>query len=141
MWRALALMAFSSPALADSLVATRVIKARTTIQAEDLTLVAAEIAGALTDPNEAIGKEARVAIYPGRPVLQGTLSTPALVDRNQLVSLIYISQGLAIRTEGRALSRAGVGELVEVMNLASRTKISGRVAVDGSILVGRGDTE
>jgi flagella basal body P-ring formation protein FlgA len=141
MWRVLILLALPTATMADSLVATRVIKAQTTILAEDLTLVAAEIPGALTNPDAAIGKEARVAIYPGRPVLQGNLVTAALVDRNQLVSLIYIADGLAIRTEGRALARGGEGDFIEVMNLASRTKITGRVASDGSILVGSGITQ
>lgn len=135
MWRLLLLLV-PTAGMADSLVAARVIKAQTALVAEDVTLVAAEIPGALTDPAQAIGQEARVAIYPGRPVLAGTLGPAAVVDRNQIVTLTYQAGGLAIRTEGRALARGGVGDFIEVMNLASRTKITGRVGADGGIAVG-----
>ncbi len=135
MWRVLILL-FPTAALGDSLVAARVIKAQTPLVAEDVMLVAADIPGALTDPAQAIGQEARVAIYPGRPVLGDSLGPAAMVDRNQIVPLIYQTGGLAIRTEGRALSRGAEGEIIEVMNLASRTKVTGRVGADGGVTVG-----
>lgn len=135
MWRVLILL-FPTAALGDSLVAARVIKAQTPLVADDVMLVAADIPGALTDPAQAIGQEARIAIYPGRPVLGDSLGPAAMVDRNQIVSLTYQSGGLAIRTEGRALSRGAEGEIIEVMNLASRTKVTGRVGADGGVTVG-----
>lgn len=135
MWRVLILF-FPTAALGDSLVAARVIKAQTPLVAEDVMLVAADIPGALTDPAQAIGQETRIAIYPGRPVMGDGLGPAAMVDRNQIVSLIYQSGGLAIRTEGRALSRGAEGEIIEVMNLASRTKVTGRVGADGGVTVG-----
>lgn len=135
MWRLL-ILALPSAALADSLVATRVIKAQEPLVAEDVTLVAAEIPGALTDPAQALGQEARVAIYPGRPILAENIGPAAMVERNQIVSLSYSAGGLVIRTDGRALARGGAGEVIEVMNLTSKTKITGRIGPDGSVMVG-----
>ncbi len=135
MWRILILL-FPTAALGDSLVAARVIKAQTPLVAADVMLVAADIPGALTDPAQAIGQETRVAIYPGRPVLGDSLGPAAMVERNQIVPLIFQAGGLAIRTEGRALSRGAEGEIIEVMNLASRTKVTGRVGADGGVTVG-----
>lgn len=135
MWRFLLLL-LPSTALADSLVATRVIKAHETLVADAVTLVAADIPGALTDPAQAIGQEARVAIYPGRAILAEHLGPAAMVNRNQIVTLTYQAAGLAIRTEGRALARGGAGEVIEVMNLASKTKVTGRIGPDGSVAVG-----
>lgn len=135
MWR-LFLVLLPTTALAESLVAARVIKAQTAIVAEDLMLVAADIPGALTDPSQAIGQESRAAIYPGRPVLERTIVPVTLVNRNQIVVLTYMAGGLAIRTEGRALTVGGAGDIIEVMNLNSRTKITGRVDANGGITVG-----
>lgn len=135
MWRLLILLC-PTAALADSLVAARVIKAQSPITAEDVMLVAAEIPGALSDPSLAIGQEARVAIYPGRPIQKDNLSPAAIIERNQIVPLTYQVGSLAIRTEGRALSRGALGDLIEVMNLSSRTKITGRVDAQGGITVG-----
>lgn len=135
MWRALLLL-MPSVAGADSLVATRIIRAQETIAADAVTLVAAEIPQALTDPAQALGQEARVAIYPGRAIRADQIGPAALVERNQIVTLIYQTAGLAISTEGRALARAGEGEAIEVMNLASKTKVIGRVGPDGHVTVG-----
>jgi flagella basal body P-ring formation protein FlgA len=136
MWRVLLLLALAAPVSAESLVATRTIRAKALITPEDLTLVSAELPGALADPAEAVGLEARVAIYAGKPVRAGDLGPPTLVERNQLVSLVYLSGGLAISAEGRSLSRGSEGESVQVMNLGSRTTVSGRVGPDGTVYVG-----
>jgi flagella basal body P-ring formation protein FlgA len=48
----------------------------------------------------------------------------------------YASGGLHIITEGRTLDRAAAGELVRVMNLASKQTVTGTVAEDGSVEVG-----
>ena len=129
---------FAAPALADSMVATRTIRAQSVLTAEDFALVAAEIPGALTDPAQAVGQEARVTIYAGRPITAGDLGSAALIERNQTVMLVFRSQGLSILTEGRALDRGGEGDMIKVMNLASRMTVSGTIGPDGSVLVNSG---
>ena len=136
MWRVILLLALAAPVSAESLVATRTIRAKSVVAPEDLTLVSAELPGALSDPGQAVGLEARVSIYAGKPVRPGDLGPPTLVERNQLVTLVYLSGGLAISTEGRALARGSVGDEVRVMNLGSRNTVSGRVGPDGSVYVG-----
>ena len=135
MWRVLILF-MPGMAMADSVVATRTIRAQSVVQADDVTLVAAEIPNALAQLADAIGREARVSIYAGRPILASDLGAPAVVDRNQIVPLVYQSGALAILTEGRALARGGVGDVIRVMNLASRSTVSGRIATDGTVHVG-----
>jgi flagellar basal body P-ring formation protein FlgA len=132
----LALLLMTGPALADSLVATRTIRAQTVIGPDDMALVDATLPGALDDPALALGLEARVAIYAGRPIRSQDLGAPALVDRNQLVSLIYLAGGLAISTGGRALERGAEGDVIRAMNLGSRTTVNGRIGPDGAIYVG-----
>ncbi len=136
MWRVLVVFLVTAPAQAESVVATRTIRAQTIIGPEDLTLVAAELPGALSDPEAALGLEAQVAIYAGRPILPANLGKPTLVQRNQVVALIYHSGGLAISTEGRALARGSEGDAVRVINLASRSTVTGRVGPDGAVYVG-----
>ena len=134
MWRLLFLI-LPLPALADSLVATRTIRAQAILGPEDVTLVAAAIPGALTTTEAALGLEARVAIYAGRPILPDALGPAAVIDRNQLVTLVFTRGGLTIATEGRALGRGGVGDRVQVMNVASRSTLAGQIAPDGSVQV------
>ena len=42
---------------------------------------------------------------------------------------------LAGTAEGRALDRAGPGDVIRVMNLSSRTTVSARVGLDGAAYV------
>ena len=84
---------------------------------------------------EAVGKEVRVNIYAGRPVRAADLASPALIERNQVVTLNYSHGGLTIATDARALDRAGPGERIRVMNLESRSMVTGVVMVDGTVNV------
>lgn len=124
------------PASADTIVAARTIRAQEILAAEDLAIKPA------TGPSDVslddlIGKEALVALYPGRAIRASDVGPPALIARNQIVPLVYLRGGLWIVTEGRALARAGAGETVRVMNLVSRANLTGRVTPDGQVLVSR----
>ena len=126
-----------SPASAEVLVATRTIPAQTVILAEDVSLRDLGAPGAATDPEEVVGKEARVALFAGRPIHPRDLTVPAVVDRNQVIPLIYEGNGLYIKTEGRALDRAGPGEFIRVMNMQSRTTVTARIDRAGTAHVSR----
>lgn len=128
--------AWAGAARADIVVPARNIPARSLIAAADLVLRAGEVPGALADPERIAGMEARVALYANRPIRPGDIGPPAVIERNQIVALVYSRNGLSITTEGRALDRAGPGDVVRVMNLASRTTVSARITPDGSAHVG-----
>jgi flagella basal body P-ring formation protein FlgA len=122
--------------LAQSVRPVRAIRSHTVLEAADLELADEAVQGAVGSIEAAVGQEARVALYPGRPILASQIGAPALVERNQVVRVSYMSGALKIVTEGRALDRAAAGDPVRVMNLASRQTITGTVADDGSIRVG-----
>lgn len=123
-------------ALAEVLVAARTLRPGAPITAGDLARTRGmSPPGAASHPDEVIGMEARVTLYAGRPIPLASLTEPALVERNQLVSLRFAAGGLEIRAEGRALGRGGAGETIRIMNLASRSTISGRVAGPGLVEV------
>ena len=101
--RWLLLLLLPGMAHAEAVLATRTIRAQTILMPSDVTLSPAAVPGALEEVETAIGMEARVTLYAGRPVRPGDLGPPAIVDRNQLVPLAYSAGGLNILTEGRAL--------------------------------------
>ncbi|WP_209509752.1 MULTISPECIES: flagellar basal body P-ring formation chaperone FlgA [unclassified Ruegeria] len=137
MQRLLAALTILIPCVAQSdiVVSTRTIRAKEIIVAADLEMKPTEVAGAVKDPEALIGQEARVALYPGRPIRDTDVGPPAVVDRNDLVILVFNSQPLSITTEGRALGRGAIGERIRVMNLSSRTTVTGRIRPDGQIEV------
>lgn len=123
-------------AQAESLIATRLIAPGDMIAAHDVTLAAAEIPGALTTADSAVGKTARIAIYPGRPLLAASVGAPILIKRNQTVTLRYAAGALAILAEGRALGTGAAGDTVRVMNTGSKTTLTGTILPDGTIDIG-----
>ena len=131
----LLLMTSSQIALADAVLAARTMRASSILTSADLTQSDADIPGSYGDAYELIGMETRVVLYAGRPILRGDVGPPAIVDRNQVVPLIYAGGGLHIVTEGRALGRGAAGEVIRIMNLSSRTTVSGTVMSDGSVRV------
>ncbi len=118
-----------------TVVATQLVRPQAILRPADLALAPGGPAGGYADPAELVGLEARVALYPGRPIRRGDVGPPALVERNGLVELVFVRGGLTILAEGRALGRAGFGEIVRAMNLASRNTVSGRVGADGRVHV------
>lgn len=127
----LVLMFLGLPAMAETIVAARTIPAQALISPEDLAFRDDNVAGGETDPLLFVGMEARVALYAGRPINIADVGLPAIVDRNQIIPLIFHSNGLMISTEGRSLARAGPGEIIRIMNLASRTTVNARIGDDG----------
>lgn len=123
---------------AESLVATRLIRANEVISEGDVTAQVAHVTGAATDPIDVIGLEARVAIYPGRPVRLADLGPAAVIERNETVRMVYRQGGLMILSEGRALARGGLGDAITVMNLASRQSVQAVVSSAGMVEVGPG---
>ncbi|ABV94986.1 flagellar basal body P-ring biosynthesis protein FlgA [Dinoroseobacter shibae DFL 12 = DSM 16493] len=123
------------PAAAETLVAARTIRAQAILTAEDLNLTPGSTPGALSRPEEAIGLESRVILYAGRPILADQVGPPALVERNELVSLVYATPFMRIATEGRALGRAGLGESLRVLNISSKTTVRARVTGPGQAIV------
>lgn len=125
------------PVMADTVVAARTIPANSTIRPEDLLVNNLSVPGGVEDPSDLIGMEARVALYAGRPIRSGDVGFPAVVERNQIIPLHYQRHGIAITTEGRALGRAGPGDVIRVMNVSSRSTVSAQIGADGAGYVAR----
>ncbi|MEM1066169.1 MAG: flagellar basal body P-ring formation chaperone FlgA [Pseudomonadota bacterium] len=128
---------FAGPACAaETLYATRTIPARAIIAPGDVVLRSPDVPGALTDASLAIGYEAQIVIYAGRPLRARDLAPPALVERNDIVTLTYRAGTLEIIAEGRALGRGPEGARIPVMNLASRTTVTATVIGPSHLRVG-----
>ena len=87
MFRATALFAcldallVAGTVLADTVEVVRAVRGQTVLSATDLAVTPGDVPGAITTIVEAVGKEAKVTLYPGRPILVAQLGAPALVQR------------------------------------------------------------
>ena len=105
---AIALTLAAVAAAAQTVTPVRTIRPQTVIAAADLTVTETATPGALTAIEDALGQEARVTLYAGRPVLIGQIGPPARVERNQLVRMTYVEGALSITADGRTLLAGGI---------------------------------
>jgi flagella basal body P-ring formation protein FlgA len=129
------LLLTGSWATAEVTVPVRTIRVKEIIREEDLILKSQDIKGAISQPQDIIGKEARITLYAGRPIRPRDIGSPAIIGRNDMVSLVFSTGFLNIVTEGRALGRGAVGDTIRAMNLGSRIAVTGIILADGSIEV------
>ncbi len=135
MIRALLLIFLAGPAAAQSVMTVHAVRAGTMLSADDLAFHDAAAIDGFDDPRDIIGMEARVNLYPGRPILVRDVGLPTVVERNAIVPLVFQRGGLSITLEGRALGRAGAGETVRVMNLTSRNTVMGVATDTGQVII------
>jgi flagella basal body P-ring formation protein FlgA len=125
----------SGPVAAEVVVAVNTVRAKAIIMPEDLGVSSGDMAGGFENVDDVVGLEARVVLYAGRPIRTRDVGPPAIVDRNDIVTLAYSRGTLTILTEGRSLGRGAAGDTVRVLNLASHKTLSGLIRADGTIEV------
>ncbi|WP_292968085.1 flagellar basal body P-ring formation chaperone FlgA [Nitrosomonas sp.] len=95
-----------------------------TIDSQDIVSKEADLVripgGAITDPDEVIGKVATTFLASGQPIRTHQLRAPHVISRGQKVQLTVIGTGFAVSTEGETLAAAAEGEVVQVRNHTGR---------------------
>jgi len=122
----------------DYLVSARPISQGQVIQEADLGHQAGDLTlmptGIVTDPAQALGRTLAVSLPAGRPLRSDMLRLPTVVRQNQSIKLISRGPGFAVTNEGKALTNAVAGQVVQV-RLASGQMVSGVALADGSVEV------
>lgn len=123
-------------------VAARRLAPGATIQATDLRQVALPLDRV---PEEAIVDEARLrgrvvqrSVAAGAPILAADLGGRAVVTRNSAVTMSVTLPGLVVTAQGRALEDGAAGDVIQVMNLASRAIVEAKVLGPGRVAVAPG---
>ena len=120
-------------------VPRRTILRRTRIRSQDVSIVrvpktrfASQYA---RDPEELIGKVSRRRLASNKPVRLVDLEEPKIIRKNSIVEVTFRQGGLILKIEGRAQSDASYGELVTVLNVASKRNIEGIAVGPGLVSV------
>lgn len=92
---------------------------------------------ALTEPEEAIGMETKVALAAEAPLPRTALAAPMVVKKGDLVTMIVETAAMKLTVLGEALEPGAIGAGIKVMNRASRQTVAGRVIDNGVVLVQR----
>ena len=84
---------------------------------------------------EAVGKETRAALPANAPVTLPALTSPLLVRRGDLVTVVVETPGMRLSTRGEALEPGAAGAQIRVRNRKSQQELAGQVVERGMVLV------
>jgi len=131
----LCLMALPAHLSAESVVATRTLRAKEIVAADSVKLDPAKVGGAAERLEDVVGYELKSSVYAGRPIMTSNIAKAAVIERNQVVRAIFAVKGLRIEASARALERGAVGDVIEAMNIVSRKTIRAEVTAEGQLKV------
>ncbi|TQF76968.1 flagellar basal body P-ring formation protein FlgA [Elioraea sp. Yellowstone] len=95
-------------------------------------------ADALRDPSALDGQVLRRSVPPGTPIGASDLGGRLLVVKDAPVTMVIELPGLAITAQGRALDNGGRGDVVQILNIASRAVVEATVIGPGRARVAPG---
>ncbi|HEU4842690.1 MAG TPA: flagellar basal body P-ring formation chaperone FlgA [Burkholderiaceae bacterium] len=109
-----------------------------TIEAGQLVAVQGDLTamppGIATDLAQVVGRYANVSLPSGTPLRLDMLKSRPVVQQGQLVRLVSSGNGFSVSAEGRAVSTAGDGQVVQVRT-AGGQQISGIAKAGGLVEV------
>jgi flagella basal body P-ring formation protein FlgA len=85
--------------------------------------------------DQVVGRQLRRPVGTDFPFMVADLLAPVVVAKNQPVLMVLDAPGLALTAQGRAMDNAGLGDLVPVMNLLSRTVVEAVAIGPGRVRV------
>jgi flagella basal body P-ring formation protein FlgA len=125
----------AAPAAAQSVAPAQTVRAGEPLRPAEMVVLDRSVPGAFARPSDLAGLEARRTLHPGRPILHADVGLPTVVRRNTLVEIVFARGALEMRTGGRALDAAAEGEPVRVLNLISRSTVTGVATASGDVRV------
>ncbi len=91
--------------------------------------------GAISKMAEVIGLAARQELRPGQPLRGADLTKPAVVQRNDTVTIVYQAPGLVLTLRGVAQEAGAIGDSIGVLNADSKRVVQAQVTAPGRVSV------
>lgn len=89
----------------------------------------------VSDPGLAVGLSARRAMASGQMLRQADLMKPELVQRNEMVTLIFEMPGIMLTSRGKAMESGTEGDVISIVNAQSKRTVQGTVTGAGTVTV------
>jgi len=88
---------------------------------------------AITDMRSTLGLAARHELRPGVPLHEADLMKPMIVQRNDVVTIVYRAPGLTLTLRGQAQDTGALGDTINVLNPQSKRVVQGVVSGPGRV--------
>jgi flagellar basal body P-ring formation protein FlgA len=123
---------------APVLTYTHSLNAGDIVQAQDLAWSREAVAGgdAPRDPDAVIGMAVRRPLREGDAVSLRDVSAPMVVKKDDVISVTFAVNGLSLTLQAKAMSDAGAGQSLSVMNPTSKKILQAVATAPGQAVVG-----
>ena len=91
--------------------------------------------GSYSRLDQVIGQQIKRPARAGKMLQPGDLQSPAMIARNQAVTIVYRSGALTLTVKGQALDDAAGGETLQVLNLMSNKVLSAVATGQGLVTI------
>jgi flagellar basal body P-ring formation protein FlgA len=95
----------------------------------------------ITSREQAVGFAARTSLQPSRPLRTAELMRPDLIQRNDIVTLVYEVPGVVLTVRGRATEAGAEGDTISVLNEQSKRTVQGTIVGPGRVMVRNGSPQ
>ncbi|WP_411286624.1 flagellar basal body P-ring formation chaperone FlgA [Phenylobacterium sp.] len=122
----------------DVLTWARNLAAGELVQPQDVIWAKAAAAptDAPADPDAVIGLAAKRALRAGASVAGRDVAAAQVIKQGEIVTITYQDGGISLSLQGKAMTAAGVGEMVNVQNTTSKKVVQALVTGPGQAVVG-----
>lgn len=121
------------------LVASRILTRGSLITKSDIGLQVRDITklhqGFLENPADALGKTLKRGLRLGKVITPRLIAAPLMVKKGSAVTILADTQGLSVRTAGKALTNGVMGERIRVENKTSKRELEAIVTAPGIVKV------
>ncbi len=91
--------------------------------------------GALSDPAEVVGMEARSSLRANAPLSRKDFQRPILISRGDKITISFEMAGMKLTSRAKAMDDGAKGDVIDVMNLQSRRIVPATVTSRGRVRV------
>lgn len=91
--------------------------------------------GAIATIAETVGLAARHELRPDQPLHTADLAKPDVVQRNDIVTIVYQAPGFVLTLRGQAQASGALGNSIGVLNAESKRVVQGVITAPGRVTV------
>ena len=89
----------------------------------------------ITDTRDLIGKAVKRRTAAGQTLRASDVQNPVIVEKGNLVTIVYKSPNMTLSAEGRALNHGGQDDTIQVLNTRSNRNLRARVIGPNQVIV------
>lgn len=130
-----ATVSIRGPALVASRPLARGERVQADMVEQQSVVINASRRGIISETQSVIGMEIRRSVNSGSIITPDLLQAPDAVERGDHVMITASNGSFTVRSRGKALANAAVGEQVLVENLQSSRTVKGRVTAPGQVRI------